>query len=198
MPLSDLLKLNNKDLGKINLADFIKGWLNRPDIFIRIILLVTTVFVTIYIYNQHNKETQRMSSTLILNKDRLAIVDKITQSQKELDDFIKKIPESIDVDSLTGKITEYASIHKVQIISFSPADKRADRTKELVSITINILSGNYSDMVSFIKEIEDSPYNIRLESWTGKISDSALRNNFSTDESPVEANLTISAVTFKK
>ena len=169
MNIKNLEKIDPKNLKNINIAQ-IKEWIQKyPEIFINILLIPLTLFAIIYISSGQQKEAQRLKNTVTEMKSKADVVARLGQVQKEYDEFIKKFPQSIETDRLIDKISEFAVTHNVQITSYTPAKQKTSGLVELTTISINISGNNYNDIVAFIKDIEESPYTLKVEKWYGSL-----------------------------
>jgi len=127
----------------------------------------------------------------------LTAVKESTTVEEDYGNFIKTFPSSITADQLSKKISEFAVANNVQILSFTPREKKADALKEIASAEIKISSDNYKDIVRFIKDIEDAPYIIIVEKLSGRLGGAAFGQSAQTEAQTkdfIEILMTIGAI----
>ena len=117
-------KLTVKDLKSFNLAQVKEIVSKRPDIFINILLIGLTLFGTIYLYSHRTRESQRLQSEVQQMTEKLAAVQEYEAVGKEYEEFIKAFPQPIPGDQLINKLSQVAVSHNIQILAFSPAEKK--------------------------------------------------------------------------
>ena len=171
MDIKNLIKIDPKNFKNINITQIKEALQKHPEIFVNILLIPLTLFAIIYLYSGRQKEAQKLRNTIVEMRGKADVVARLGQTQKEYDEFIKKFPQSIESDRLIDKISEFAVTHNVQITSYTPAKQKTSGLVELTSISINISSNNYDDIVAFIKDIEESPYTLKVEKWYGSLSE---------------------------
>ena len=77
-------------------------------------------------------------------------------------------PKQVTVDQIVDTLSGYALEEKIKILSYSPTLTEDHTYVKVNSFTISILAENYQRMLSFVKTIENSPYALRLESWSAE------------------------------
>ena len=171
MDIKNLLKIDPKNIKAINVAQIKETMQKHPEIFINILLIPLTLFAIIYVYSGQRKEAQRLKDVITELKSKTGVVTRLGQTQKEYDEWVKKFPQTIAGDRLIDKISEFAVTHSVQITSYTPAKQKASGLIEQTTISINISSNNYDDIVAFVKDIEESPYTLKVEKWFGSLAE---------------------------
>ena len=100
-------------------------------------------------------------------RKKMDILEKSRVTQKQYDDFLKGIPEVIPGDRLAETLAGFAVNRDVQILSFSPAKEESNNFIHLTNVEIHIASENYANIILFMRDIESSPYSIRIGKWSG-------------------------------
>ena len=104
------------------------------------------------------------------------------------------------MDQLIDKISALATNHNIQIQSFSPAEETNGDFWQLSNLSINISCRKYKEVILFIQEIENLPYAIQIQKWSGKGKEGSSRNLNREDQvdNVIEANIKIGSITLKK
>jgi len=197
-----------KNLKEFNLSRLKEIFTNRPDIFINILLIGLTLFATISLYSYYSHKKSRLEGQVQDMEGRLALVEDYQKTEKEYQGLVKAFPQGIESDQLITKLSDFAVAHNVQILTFSPAEKKSEEFFEQVSINMNIACDNYDNIVAFLKDIESSSYSIFIQKWSGKIREKAAekRKGRSLESAPsleqrqnpvVEANIEITSIHLK-
>lgn len=203
MSMNIIKTLNSIDVQSLKKIDFaqIKDILQgKPNIFINIGLITLTLFSAYYLFTSKKNESKKLNQEISLMKDKLAIVEQYNQLKKQYDDFMKNFPESVSSDELINKLSNMAVDHNIQILSISPAQKKTDDWGELTLVNLNISSDSYDDLVRFIEVIENAPFMIRIEKWSGEMKeDYSSRQSTDTDtqETPILADIEIGSYKLK-
>ena len=206
MNLKDLNNIDIKDLRNIDWS-YVKGQLqSRPDLLINILLMIATFTVLISSYSKYTEMKHSSKAETEELQERLAAIEKFEAAKTQHNDFLKTAPKSITGDQLIQTLSEFAINRNVQILSFSPAQKKSNKLVSLTSVKVNVASTKYSDIILFVHDIEQSSYPIRIENWSGtsttqdEISAQSSRRssrwntNTETGEDYIKATITIESV----
>lgn len=144
----------------------------RPDIIIKVVLIGLTLFFSARIIGGYSGTARQLKNEITQMQDKLNAIEESKKIQKQYDDFIRNFPESILPDQLISKLSEFAAQRNVQILSFNPAKEpreQSDEFMELAGVEIHVASERYEDLVLFVKDIEDAPYTMRVDNWSGRL-----------------------------
>ena len=191
----DVKNLKNVDAGQIKAALF-----NRLEITISIVLAAATIAGALYLFGNKKKETDQLNYRIGQLKEKVTIVQEQKNIQKSFEDFVDTFPKSIATDQLIDKISSLAANHHIQIQSFSPAEEISGEYWSITNLSINISSVNFKDIIQFVKDIENLPYAIQIQKWSGKPKSDNARFSTKKDSSGViiEANIKIGSISVKK
>lgn len=201
-------KLMAKDFKDFNVVKIKETVLQRPDIFINILLIGLTLFGTIYLYSIRVREGLRLQTEVQKMEERLAAVQEYEAVEKEYKEFVQAFPQALPSDQLINKLSQVAVSNSVQILAFSPAEKKSSDFFEQTSVSLNIVSDNYDNMVRFIKEVESSSFSIFVQEWSGKVKEKLserrrdrraeeLKVLESNNDGIIEADVKISSIRLK-
>lgn len=192
MKISDLNKITITDLknfdwesAKSRLKSF--DWKSVKDRLISnptpliciLIVIITTVAVSKAL--RVHKDTEKTKQTEIAKlHEQVEALNGLEATQKQYNDFFTKIPDVISESKLSEILGDIAIARNIQILSSSTPNKKSSVYVNLTSVEITIASESYTDIVRFIHDIENSPYSIRVEKWSGNlIIPSLIRQRFS-------------------
>jgi len=167
MNLKDLNNIDIKDLQNIDLGQIKDRLQGQPDLLIDILLVVVTLVVLSSTFNKYTEATKLSGIETVELQEQLVALEKFEAAKKQHHDFLKEAPKSIAGDQLVQTLSEFAIRRDVQILSFSPAQKKSNKLVSLTSVKVNIASENYANIVLFVNDIEKSSYPIRIENWSG-------------------------------
>jgi len=194
--LKDLKNLKNIDVSQIK-----EKLQSRPDLLINLVLIITTLFAVFYTYKKNTTEAKMLKAEVGQLEQRMVVVEQGDRSQEEYDNFLTSFPESLPSDQIINKLSEFAGIHNIQILSFSPANAREENFTEQTTVQLNISSESYVDIVRFIKAIEDSPFSIRVDKFTSTTRSNPRQTRQQVDISQatiIEAKIEIASITLKE
>jgi len=167
MILKELNSIDVKDLKNIDWRRMANRIQSRPDLAINIVLVIATLVTLLFTYKRYLNKTQDLEDTLSSLEETSEAIDKMEIIRKEYSDFQKSIPDTINANQLIETLSKFALKRDVQILSFSPANKKSNKFISLTSVEINVISENYADIILFMRDIESAPYAIRVEKWSG-------------------------------
>ena len=196
--IKQLSSFDVKDLKNIDIKQARELLQSRPDIFINILLIGLTLFATIQIYSWHANQLNKTNDEITLSKEKLDVVAQQKKIRGEYDQFVNIFPPSIPTDQLINKLSELALKNKVQILSFSPAEAKGNNYFELTTVKFNISAEDYNDMLSFIQDIENSTYSIRVGKWSGKSDYDYSQQNDIEIKKPFDVTIEIESIKLKK
>ena len=169
MDFNTLKNLNVKDLKNINpkmIQEFVK---TQTDILIIILLIVVTICATIFIYNDSQRKISSMKSGIAAAEEKVKVVGEYEKIEKDFNAFKEKIPKPISSDQFIDKLSEFALKNNVQIFSISKPQNSGGEILELTTISFNVAAEDYPHLLSFIKDIESSPFALRLNKFNASL-----------------------------
>jgi Tfp pilus assembly protein PilO len=205
MNLKDLNKIDLKDLKNIDLVSHFKNSVQgKPDVLINVVLISISVMAVIFVFSSYRNKSVKLKTEIAALTEKFDAVKRKEKIQKEYDIFMEHVPESIPSDQIVDKISQYAYAHNVQIMSSSPAEEKNDKYMKQTSVNINISSHDYSNIILFMKDIEEAPYAIRVNKWVGSMNKVGARTSRyqnmeeqETEEKLITATVEIGSVRLK-
>lgn len=167
--IDKLQHVDVKDLKKIDFTQVQDNIKNKPEILAIIVLIVLSLFATIYIYLDFTKKTKEYAQKTSTYKEQLESAEQNELIKKKYEKFMSEFPAKIVVDDLIDIVSVFAINHNIKISSFSPAQEQVGDYSKIVTININFAAEKYTDLVNFMKDIEQAPYAIRIEAWQAKL-----------------------------
>ncbi len=174
----NLKDLNNIDVAALKNIDWsqVRDYLRiRPDLTVNVLLVLATLITMFASYGSYKSSMTTLKRTAKELDEKMKSFEKLQITQKQHDEFLKNAPEAIKKGSFVETISELAIKRDIQIISFSPVKERNNTFVNLASIEVNVTSNNYANLVLFMRDIESSPFAIRVLTWSGKTSSSLDR-----------------------
>lgn len=202
--------MNFKDLSQIDVKDVIRHKLDKKtlqtfykeNLFLIInISICLIIFVSFFVTSSLNKKNlATLDYKIKETTKKLSTYQILKNNQENFNNFIEAYPKEISGDELISRISELALTHNIQIVSFSPTRAKENDFAEFVAINIKISTKNYTDAISFLQDIEHSPYAIRVNKWQSTANYSNRRSNNDTleDELPtINATVEIGSIKLK-
>jgi len=208
-----LQKLNSvkvEDIKNIDVSQLKDNVTKRPDILINIILVIVTLFVASHLHSNRGNENKRLKSEVEKAKKTLITVNQLTKTKEKFDKLIKNFPEPLTEEALIKLLSGFAVKHSIQVISFSPAEKKIYSHWETDSLNLKLSTDNYKNYLKFIKDIENDPHTIRVTSWSIKPQNASSGSSYrgrrrssrsaavAVDSNIIESNIKIEHITLKK
>lgn len=196
----DIRKMDINELQNIDYQKLLSGVGKKPDTAISIVLVLLGILFSFNLLMKSQSEKKAIQNKIVEMQTKLEIVTQYKKAEEELENFIKNQPPKMTEDGFINKITDFAVKNSIQIESFSPAQNKSDPVYDLTSINLTASAADFNDVGLFIKDIENSKSNIRINNWSGNmgVSKNASRINEDTAQSRVNFRLDIALVTFKQ
>ena len=199
MKIADLNKIDIKDLQKIDLSKIQETLLKKPDVLIQLIIVLVSLLILVKTVSGKLAETAQIRGSMEELEKKVAVVKKHDALQKELTEYISKLPAGSTAADLLDRVADLAGEHGVQIISISPAKELKKKYHTQTVLSLSASAEDYRDMVAFIHNIETSPLNLRVDRWVGSMSDAATDKEKSKDgKRGISAQIDINAINFTK
>lgn len=146
-------------------------WGGRPRNVIFISMILATSLISWKIYDSNIKQSTLLMQDLPALNEKLGIIKKQKNLKGSIDDLISKAPQAAAPEKIIKTITDTAGKYHLQISSLSPARTVAHEETELTSVEIDLTSKDYKSIILFIKDIENSPYALRVLQWHGRMEE---------------------------
>ena len=196
MPTTEEFDIKNINWSKVS-EDFSK----RPEILICSAIVIISFFILINIFTLHNREKLKLKASQSDLASKEEVLSRLTAAQKQLETYIAELPKGIDGDATIEKVSDFAALRNVQILSFSPTKKETYKLFDRSSVSLSITATDYQNVVLFIGDIEQLPNNLKIEKWNGTVQMTGEQRPSATNpERPPQtiiAKLDISSVTLK-
>lgn len=163
------MNLQNTDIKKINIAKIRSYFLKRPDMLIKAGAVFLTVFIMFKIFSGQQEETQNLKIQVSQMGKRVVVVAKHDQALKELNAFVESLPTGIPQSSLIDKVTDFAEKSNINIVTFSPVATEENEFYKHSRVSLQISADQYKNFLRFIHDIESSPFNLRVDKWSGSL-----------------------------
>ena len=197
--LKELNKIDMKDLKSVDVGQIKAVLFGRLEIVISLALIAATIAGIVVLSGNRKQETGQLNYRITQLKEKVTIVQEQKNIQKSYDDFFSTFPKAIETDQLIDNLSSLAASHHIQIQSFSPAEEISGEYWSTTSMSINVSSSNYKDIIQFVKDIENLPYAVQIQKWSGKPK---YENRYIPKDKQngvvIEANIKIGAITLKK
>jgi hypothetical protein len=178
------LDFKNLDLKNLDLAKITKLVSEHQNSFIKLVLIVGTLFLTVVMYNDHRVKDQDLSSKTLLLKQKFEAIKARDQAVADLSNFKSSVPEKLSEYDLITLMSSYAKKCNVAITTLSPADSVDMGLYDIVNVNFNVVSDNFKDLMLFLRMIEKSKFPLRINKWSGR-EDQSGRITFITEVSAV-------------
>lgn len=207
IPLSQLKELKEIDIQDlkelIDLSELKEKLLEHKEILIAIVIVGISFVVCLSLFKGRQLEIRRLREDITLIEKKIPLAKAYKENQAQLNQFKKDFPPALAANKLVELLNNMAAQHKINILSFSPAQDRSDTLYNQTSIQIQVSAENYTQLVQFVTEIEQSSYAIRLDQWSGYLASAAEgprrgQSLGSNPEETISASIDISTLDLKR
>ncbi len=200
--INKLREINAKDLQYIVAWQVARVFRHRVDILINIILVFATVIVLVVVSQWYSKISKGLKWEISQMEEQGGVIKDFERLRGEYEGLMSQFPKVILTDSLIliSKLSEMATFRHVHILSFSPMKEegKEDEYIKVATVQINAGADNYQDLMLFMKDIEDSPFGLRVEQWSAKMKEQGLAGGtVVANQKVVEARMNIASIRLK-
>ena len=195
--MADLEKLKNIDWKNVDLNKIVQLLTDKKSSLAKAAVAVIFIGILIVLVHDYRVQGKDLREQLGKLEEKIDAVEMYGNGRKKMQAFLEALPKPLDEDQLSSQITDYAAQNNVLVLSFSPGQKRAENLVEIITARMSVRVERYQDFLMFLKTIENSPFNLRIDSCF--ISMGAAKTAMMNQQSnAIEAQMEISSVNIKK
>ncbi len=200
----NLNDLKNFDVKNINVEFLKENFVRKPENAVKALLILVSFLFMFNIFSAKQKEARELKTKITEMEDKMESINNYQKDLKELNHYIESLSAGIPDYEIIDKLSDFAEKRNIHILSFSPAKSENEKFYRRTMIDLNISAGSYKDLALFIYDIESSPFNLRVDQWTGQLatdlesisSDQAAKQE--TKKQSIQVQVQIGAINFKK
>ncbi len=191
------------DIKNIDLAHWQRQLQKHQDLFISLAIGVATLFFIMKITDENKLKLTNIETELSSLESKDKVISEYEKAKSELDAYIDSLPQgTTEFDSIINLINEFATLRNIQIQSFTPKGEKSSDYYDTASLEVSINTPNYTDLALFIKDIENSKYNLRIENWSITLKGTENRSrspiNYTNLFQTINVIMELSSLNFKK
>ena len=95
MNLTELSRLDIKDLKKIDYNKLLLDVRKRPDILVAVGLVLLTLFFSVNAFTKRKQELLSLQQQIGTLEAKITVIENYEKAKKDLADFVAQIPESL-------------------------------------------------------------------------------------------------------
>ncbi len=201
MKISELRDIDIKNIDVKQVNEF---FVKKPNIAVSILLGVVSIFLVFKFFSEKQVESTRIKRTIDEVQKKIDAINQYNQSLKEFNEYVDALPVGLVGSALLDTLTEFAEKNNIRVLSFTPAQSQSSQFYDSTSISMDVSARNYKDLLLFVYEIENSPYNLRVNQWSESIENnremvpSASEDSTPQDQPIHMITLSIDSISFKK
>jgi len=178
--------LDIKNLGQVDIDSFQNRLRQHQELMIYIALAIATLWMTAKIIGEQNIKLATIQTELSSLSDKEKAISEYENIKSTFEKYVSSLPQgTVDLESISNLINEFARTRDIQILSFTPGgDPRPTDFYDAAYLEVNISASDYKNLVLFIRDIEHSKYNLRIENWIINLRKSDTRSR-SASQAPV-------------
>jgi|GEM_PF-5843692 len=212
MNIKDLANLDINDLKNIDYAAALNSIKKRPDIIVIVICLLVTSFATVARYRSQKKQLRIMSREIRDLRKKTTVIDEYNEARTTLTDLKTVLPQALTESQIMELLTRTARKYNIMLDAFSPATVVDFPSHSTLSITLNMIVSDYTNLWKFIYSIEHAHQALRIDQLSLEIPQKNRKTNVrqwrisqnnsddhaELDENTLKLGLTISVINFKE
>lgn len=203
MNIADLHKIDVADLKKVDFGQFLSNFEKNQNLVVRIILVIISLFLILRFIIIGQTEMGGIKTKIQKSEQKIELINKHNKAVQDYDEFFKKLPTGIPSSQIINKLTDFAETRDILILNFSLSATKQTEFYELGSISLKVVAPSYAGLVFFLKDIENSPDNLRIDNLVTSV-DKSENDFYQNSDSPesltekIQAQMDVSSIKFKK
>lgn len=212
MNIKELANLDINDLKNIDYAAVLNAIKKRPDIIVIVICLLVTSIVTVTHYRSQKQQIKTMSREIKDLRKKAKVIDEYNEAKTVLADLKTVLPQALTESQVMEMLTRTARKYNIMIDAFSPATVVDFPSHSTLSITLDMIVSDYTNLWKFIYSIENAHQALRIDQLSleipqkhrktnarqWRLSQNNSEDHAELDENTLKLGLTISVVNFKQ
>jgi len=153
-----------KDLDATRLTRILNEHRNS---LIKIVLIIGSLLMAGLMFNDHRTKEQGMRARMSQAQEKLEVLKARDAAIQEFNNFKSSLPNKLNEFELITLISNYAKLQHITITSLKPAESKDMGYYDVIDVSFDAMSGNFKDLVLFLRKIEKSDFPLRVDSWSG-------------------------------
>ncbi len=171
MKLSELSRLELKDLKKLDYKGVLDTVRKRNDVLINVVILGAALMLTINSLNKSGKQIKMIKAEIASWEEKISAVTNHDRLKQDMEKYQSQAPKGVSGDQMVDLLTDLAVNRNIQILSVSPAETSKKNLHSLTNTSMTITADSYADLWRFIYDIEHGPGTLRISRMEGTAED---------------------------
>ena len=199
----DIRDLAQFDLKNMDVVNTGRRLFQNPSLLIYTAMVIGTIVGVSQIFDNQRIKVKGAQAEITSLEEKDKSISVLLEAKANIEKFFETLPQgTTELDSIINTLNEFASRRNIQIQSLTPEADKSQDVYDLVQVNLAISTSNYSELGLFIKDIENSKYNLRIDSWQVNLKRPEI-NKMRSEGMPAmdqvfNISLKISSIKFKK
>ena len=134
---------------------------------IKLIFLVGALLLAGLMFNGYRVKEKDIRARMAQEQGKLVVIKAREAAIEDLSKFKSGSPKALNVFDLITLISNYAKSCDSSITSYTPNQSKDMGLYDAINVSFIAESGNFHDMVLFLRKIEKSDSPIMIDEWSG-------------------------------
>lgn len=176
----NMLTLKELSSKNFDMARFLQNLRSRRDAMLNLVIIVGTLFAMNLIFSNQKERAKNLSAQLFALDEKVKEIAALEETEREFQRFVKALPQGLtEPDVIIDKVNAFAIAYGIQIPTIGPATRENSDIFTKTSLHLTLQTSSYQNLGLFIKDIEKSEYNVRIDRWqaTSTSKETAFRRS---------------------
>lgn len=156
------------DLKNFNAAQ-LTGILNEHKNFlIKIVLIIGSLLIADLMFNDYHIKGLGVHARMSQAQEKIEVLKAREAITRDINNFKSSLPDKLNEFELITLISNYAKLQHITITSLAPAQSQDMGLYDVINVSFEAVSGNFKDMMLFLRKVEKSNFPLRIDSWSGR------------------------------
>ncbi len=116
------------------------------------------------------------------------------KTQEENKEFLTAAPLSLSEGSFINEIASMASKRNIKILSYVPVSPTVAGFYQKINVNMNCAADSFQDAMLFLKDVESSPFSIRIDAWSAGVDPRAQIDAGNKASEAISMQITFSSI----
>ena len=158
-------------MDKNSLNRIIYKIIEKKSVFLVVVVVLLSFISAVILFGDFSSKALNYQKENKLKIEKIARIAEHEQTNQRLKDLVASLRKPIDTDKLLNQVEDYAVKNHIDIVRVSAKDAQKSSKSTSIGMSMSFKVKSFTDLVSFLEMIENSPYFLRVESWLGNVED---------------------------
>jgi hypothetical protein len=183
-------KMSNKPGGLQEMLFLLQ---EKKELAITAVIVLGSVFFLFSFTGEKNGIISGLDQKIADYSQKEAPLKEYQKTQKENKDFFTTAPMALSEGNFINEIATLASKRNIKILSYVPVSPTVAGFYQKINVNMNCAADSFQEAMLFLKDVESSPFSIRIDAWSAGI-DPRAQSDVNKPSETIAMQITFSSI----